>query len=303
LSSGSSTGGTTSYSTATDTVSLTVNPVNDAPTRTAATATLAAINEDQATTATDVTVVNNGATVSSLFSGVFSDATDAVTGGSSANAFAGVVVVTNTANATTQGTWQFKTGSGGSWTDVGARHESNGRYLDDADFIRFVPVASFNGTPPGLVVRLADNSTDLVASGAVSIDLSDDTTKSGGTTRYSSSANAVTLNTSVTAINDAPIASSPATLTAVNEDISTSAPGATISTLFSARFSDTADTVTGGTSANSLAGVAIIGNTAIPAEGVWQYRQSIAIVQQLMNQRMFPLTLAGLEGAMRLLSK
>jgi|CXWL01.1.fsa_nt_gi uncharacterized protein with von Willebrand factor type A (vWA) domain len=38
-------------------------------------------------------------------------------------------------------------------------------------------------------------------------------------------------------------------------------------------------------------------------QGVWQYRQSIAIVQQMVSQRMFPLTLAGLEGAMRLLSK
>lgn len=38
-------------------------------------------------------------------------------------------------------------------------------------------------------------------------------------------------------------------------------------------------------------------------QGVWGYRQSIAIVQQLMNQRMFPLTLQGLEGAMRLLGK
>jgi len=37
--------------------------------------------------------------------------------------------------------------------------------------------------------------------------------------------------------------------------------------------------------------------------GVWQYRQSIAIIQQLMGQRMFPLTLKGLEEAMRLLSK
>jgi len=37
--------------------------------------------------------------------------------------------------------------------------------------------------------------------------------------------------------------------------------------------------------------------------GVWQYRQSIAIIQQLMQQRMFPLSLTGLEGAMRLLSK
>ena len=38
-------------------------------------------------------------------------------------------------------------------------------------------------------------------------------------------------------------------------------------------------------------------------EGVWQYRQSISVVQQLMNQRMFPLTLKGLEVAMWLLSK
>ncbi len=37
--------------------------------------------------------------------------------------------------------------------------------------------------------------------------------------------------------------------------------------------------------------------------GVWPYRQRIAIIQQIMNQRMFPLTLQGLEGAMRLLSK
>ncbi|MEY2684453.1 MAG: hypothetical protein RJA09_1597 [Pseudomonadota bacterium] len=37
--------------------------------------------------------------------------------------------------------------------------------------------------------------------------------------------------------------------------------------------------------------------------GVWQYRQSIAIIQQLMGHRMFPLTLKGLEEAMRTLSK
>lgn len=38
-------------------------------------------------------------------------------------------------------------------------------------------------------------------------------------------------------------------------------------------------------------------------QGVWQYRQSIAVIQQLMNQRMYPLTLKGLEDAMRMLSK
>ncbi len=38
-------------------------------------------------------------------------------------------------------------------------------------------------------------------------------------------------------------------------------------------------------------------------QGIWQYRQSIGIIAQLMSQRMFPLTLRGLEEAMRLLSK
>jgi uncharacterized protein with von Willebrand factor type A (vWA) domain len=38
-------------------------------------------------------------------------------------------------------------------------------------------------------------------------------------------------------------------------------------------------------------------------QGVWPYRQSIALVQQLLGQRMHPLTLGGLEGAMRWLSQ
>jgi uncharacterized protein with von Willebrand factor type A (vWA) domain len=38
-------------------------------------------------------------------------------------------------------------------------------------------------------------------------------------------------------------------------------------------------------------------------EGLWQYRQSVAIIRQLMNNRMFPVTIDGLERGMRLLSK
>ncbi|TXG01966.1 vWA domain-containing protein [Massilia arenae] len=38
-------------------------------------------------------------------------------------------------------------------------------------------------------------------------------------------------------------------------------------------------------------------------EHLWQYRQSIALIRQIMNNRMFPITLEGLEQAMRLLSK
>jgi hypothetical protein len=38
-------------------------------------------------------------------------------------------------------------------------------------------------------------------------------------------------------------------------------------------------------------------------QGIWQYRQSISVMQQLLSQRMYPLTIKGLEEAMRLISK
>lgn len=38
-------------------------------------------------------------------------------------------------------------------------------------------------------------------------------------------------------------------------------------------------------------------------ESLWQYRQSVSIMQQLMSNRMFPVTIDGLERGMRLLSK
>ena len=37
--------------------------------------------------------------------------------------------------------------------------------------------------------------------------------------------------------------------------------------------------------------------------GVWQYRQSISVIQQLVSNRMYPLTIKGLEEAMRAMSK
>lgn len=38
-------------------------------------------------------------------------------------------------------------------------------------------------------------------------------------------------------------------------------------------------------------------------EGVWEYRQSIAVIRQVLHNRMYPITLQGLERAMRELSK
>ena len=38
-------------------------------------------------------------------------------------------------------------------------------------------------------------------------------------------------------------------------------------------------------------------------EGLWEYRHSVALIDSIMGKRMFPLTLAGLERAMRQLNK
>ena len=38
-------------------------------------------------------------------------------------------------------------------------------------------------------------------------------------------------------------------------------------------------------------------------QGVWQYRQSIAMIQDLMAQKMYPLSLQGIDKAIRSLSK
>jgi uncharacterized protein with von Willebrand factor type A (vWA) domain len=38
-------------------------------------------------------------------------------------------------------------------------------------------------------------------------------------------------------------------------------------------------------------------------EEIWSYRQSIGVLKELMNGRMYPTTLNGLERAMKLLAK
>ncbi|MBV5332196.1 hypothetical protein JZU54_01145, partial [bacterium] len=81
---------------------------------------------------------------------------------------------------------------------------SHALVLATADKLHFLPDAThYNGTPGSLTVRLIDNSAGAVTSGSFA-DVSDDTAKSGGTTPYSTSGNAITLNATVTAVNDAP---------------------------------------------------------------------------------------------------
>ena len=185
-------------------LTITVTPVNDAPTATANTVSLASINEDTANPA--------GATVTSLFGSVFSDATDEVSGGSSANNLAGIAIVANTENTATQGRWQWY--DGGSWTDIGTSVSTSSALVLSSDtVVRFLPNADYSGTPGTLTARIIDDSSGAVTSGSTV-----NVTTSGGTTCYSDASNAVTLNTTIAPVNDAPTATIIASGFGVDED-------------------------------------------------------------------------------------
>ncbi|MBW4659644.1 MAG: tandem-95 repeat protein [Drouetiella hepatica Uher 2000/2452] len=238
------------------TVNITVNPINDAPTRTAASTTLTTILEDSAPA---------GDTIANLFSSKFQDVKDNQTAnsGSAANTLAGVAIVANAATVA-QGRWQWFNGS--SWNNITAVSITSALVLSDTTLVRFLPTADFNGTPGSLTTRLIDSSSGVVTSGSTV-----NVTTSGGVTQYSNGSNTVTLGTTVTAVNDAPVASGSAVLTAIAEDTApASILGATVSSLFASQFSDSRDLVTGGSSANILAGVAIVGNAAT-TQGTWEY--------------------------------
>ncbi|WP_194792938.1 cadherin domain-containing protein [Caenimonas koreensis] len=169
-----------------DTKTINVTAVNDAPVVTGGTTqAAAAIFEDQPSAL--------GETVSSLFASHFDDSIDQVSGGSSANTLAGIAVTANGSGA--NGDWQYFNGT--VWTNIGAASTSSAVLISAATAIRFNPASNFNGTAPTLDAHLVDSSGAGITNGAT-VDL----TTSGGTTRYSSGT--VTLSETVNPVNDAP---------------------------------------------------------------------------------------------------
>ncbi len=168
------------------TTNIIVTLVNDAPD--VSPATLAAVNEDTANPP--------GATVATLFAGaLFSDPDDP------AETITGVAISGNTANAATEGAWQYSTDAGASWFDVGTVAEDTALALSASSLIRFVPVSNFNGTPAGLTVYGLDNTyAGGFTSGVATVTV--DATTNGGITAISDKS--TTISTSITAVNDAP---------------------------------------------------------------------------------------------------
>ena len=174
--------------TASSTFNITVTGTNDAPSFTSS-APLSGIVEDNTTSA--------GATVSSLFSSLFSDP-DALR--TPFDTLGGVVVVAD-ASTGTQGTWQYTT-DGTNWYAIGTVSTSSGLALASTASLRFVPAANWNGTPGALSVHAVDSSGGVsFTSGSTKNYFN--TTTDGSTSAVSAAA--VSITTSVSAVNDVPV--------------------------------------------------------------------------------------------------
>jgi hypothetical protein len=185
LASTTTNGGTTAFSSITDTASIIVSAVNDAPVRTGATATLSAVLEDSTDPAGD--------SVSVLFGGLFHD----VDG--STLATGGVAIVGNAATAV-QGTWQYSV-SAGPFTDVPTLVDSTAVILlAPGDLVRFVPAPNFNGVPGALMTRLWDGTGSFSPKES----LQDISASIGGSGAFADNANEISLSTTITPVNDQP---------------------------------------------------------------------------------------------------
>uniref|UniRef100_UPI0039BC7043 DUF4347 domain-containing protein n=1 Tax=Nitrospira sp. BLG_1 TaxID=3395883 RepID=UPI0039BC7043 len=175
-----SNGGTTAFSSATDTVDVTVTAVNDAPVL-ADTALSITVAEDAGAPSGAV-----GSTVSAFTGGI----TDVDSGASKGIAITG--------SNETNGTWYYTTNGGTTWTAVGSVSNTSALLLADNGSTRlyFSPSANYNGTSTAALTMRAWDQTSGTAGTKVS------TASNGGTTAFSSATD--TVNVSVTAVNDTP---------------------------------------------------------------------------------------------------
>ncbi len=207
----------------------------------------------------------------------------AATEDSSSNAIAGISVLDVDANPVTQdirttlsvahGTLTIRTdvaggivagditagASGSSTITITATQNQINATLANATGLVYTSTANFNGADALSIVTndLGLNGTDAGLSG-------DGTSEQDSDTK--------TIN--VSAVNDAPVVAGDGTedAAAINEDLP-SAIGQTVASLFGGQFTDVTDdqTAFSGSSAHTLAGVAVIANGSSGATGQWQF--------------------------------
>ncbi|MCA9963448.1 MAG: cadherin-like domain-containing protein [Anaerolineales bacterium] len=176
-------GGTTAFSVATETATLTVQAINDAPVLdNTGTMVLPNINED--------TLAPAGDTVANI---ILSAGLDRITDVDVA-ALEGIAVI---GRDNTNGIWQYSTNGGTSWNPFGTLSENSAVLLNPAAKIRFVPNLDYNGSAGNITFRAWDQTSG--SNGSTGIN----TVPNGGSTAFSIATETATL--SVLAVNDPPV--------------------------------------------------------------------------------------------------
>jgi Tfp pilus assembly protein FimT len=178
----STNGGTTAYSSATETATLTVNPVNDAP----------VLDSTGAMTLTDVTEDDTNPAGDTVAWIVASAGGDRITDPDS-GALEGLAVI---GVDDTNGQWQYSTTGGATWLTFGAVSDTSAVLLDTNALIRFVPAANYNGPAGNLTFRAWDQTSGANGNSGVDVSIN------GGTTAFSTATETATLT--VNPVNDPP---------------------------------------------------------------------------------------------------
>ncbi len=177
----------------TDTINISVLPVNDAPVILSNSVTVkTAITEDDTN--------NNGVLVSEITTGNVNDP--------DAGALQGIAIVkTNNTN----GQWQYSTDGGSSWNEFGTVSTSQALLLssDPSTKVRFLPNANFTGNISDGITFHAWDQTDGFNGGKFDVSVN------GLTTPFSSTT--ATAAFTVSPVNDEPVINAPVQLT-VDED-------------------------------------------------------------------------------------
>ncbi|MEH6510022.1 DUF4347 domain-containing protein [Halopseudomonas aestusnigri] len=192
--------------TGSDTSQVTIAERNNAPSF-SGNASLGAVNED--------TTAPAGSSVGTLFGSLFSDVDASF---DPKDSLAGIII-TGDASDSSQGEWQYST-DGTNWLAVGTVSADAGLLLSSTASLRFVPAADYNGAPGSLSVHAVDSSDPGITFTSGATRQAFDTTAVGSTGGTAAvSAAAVSLGTSITAVNDIPVIdNSTGTVTGASED-------------------------------------------------------------------------------------
>ncbi|MET0333980.1 MAG: hypothetical protein ABW190_06890, partial [Rhizobacter sp.] len=230
--SAASTGNATAFSNASDTASLVVASVNDAPVLADGDVTLTTVTEDDTTNAGTLISTLLGSTVTDVDSGSLQG-----------------IAVTGLANG--NGHWEYSLDAGTTWTTVATASATNALLLRDTDRIRFVPDTR-NGTAASFDYRAWDRSTGTAGGTA-------NTSAVGAAAAFSSEQN--TANVTVTGVNDAPVLAAASPVFATLTEDETGNAGQTVASLLGSTLSDV--------DSGALQGIAI--TDMVVGNGSWQY--------------------------------